>query len=460
MPHAIVKSINSYEDKQDLDTFVRDALHLNEAVASFLAQRNPDRLVVVKPNWIQQGRDNAPEVWHPLITHPALVLAVIEGLAEAMGGQGTLAVCDAPHTYADFEAILARGDFRNHFEAWQKRWPEMHFELIDLRREIWVTRDDVVVSRHAAPDDPRGYAQLDLGRDSLFFNHPGEGRYYGADYDTEEVRRHHCGERQEYLLAGTPVACDLFVNIPKIKTHKKTGITCSLKNLVGINGNKNWLPHHTEGTPEDGGDEFPTPTAGTGLESLLKRWGRRAALSIPGVGSWLFRQMRRAGKKVLGDSEATIRNGNWYGNNTCWRMVLDLNRALLYGNLDGTWREASQPKHYLTLVDGIIAGEGNGPVAPDPVAAGVVLAAADPAVADAVTSQLMGYRMQDIPLVRHAFDTTHRWPLTAVSPAEIRIRDDRSACECALDELPPAVPGGFVPHFGWKILRQRHANED
>ena len=52
--------------------------------------------------------------------------------------------------------------------------------------------------------------------------------------------------------------CDLFVNLPKLKTHKKTGITCSLKNFVGINGDKNWLPHHTEGVPANGGDEFPS----------------------------------------------------------------------------------------------------------------------------------------------------------------------------------------------------------
>jgi hypothetical protein len=38
------------------------------------------------------------------------------------------------------------------------------------------------------------------------------------------------------------------------------GMTCALKNLVGINANKNWLPHHTEGTPEQGGDQFPAGT--------------------------------------------------------------------------------------------------------------------------------------------------------------------------------------------------------
>ena len=32
-------------------------------------------------------------------------------------------------------------------------------------------------------------------------------------------------------------------SLPKLKTHKKAGITCALKNLIGINGNKEYLPH-------------------------------------------------------------------------------------------------------------------------------------------------------------------------------------------------------------------------
>ena len=37
--------------------------------------------------------------------------------------------------------------------------------------------------------------------------------------------------------------------MPKLKTHKKCGVTISLKNLVGLNTNKNLLPHHSLGTP-------------------------------------------------------------------------------------------------------------------------------------------------------------------------------------------------------------------
>jgi uncharacterized protein (DUF362 family) len=95
---------------------------------------------------------------------------------------------------------------------------------------------------------------------SEFVGYSGLGHLYGASYDMEETNTRHAGTRHEYLLCRTPMEADVFINLPKLKTHKKVGVTCALKNLVGINANKNWLPHHTEGTPEQGGDQFPAGT--------------------------------------------------------------------------------------------------------------------------------------------------------------------------------------------------------
>jgi uncharacterized protein (DUF362 family) len=75
---------------------------------------------------------------------------------------------------------------------------------------------------------------------------------YGAEYETSELRSHHHDDIHEYLISRTVIEADCVINLPKLKTHKKTGITVSMKNLVGINGNKNWLPHHREGTPAQG----------------------------------------------------------------------------------------------------------------------------------------------------------------------------------------------------------------
>jgi len=434
-------------------TCIETALDTHPACSDLLKDTEKASLIVVKPNWVQEWHEYRKDVWEPVITNPALLLCLLECLAERIAGTATICVCDGPHTYANFGAILQRGDFQARFQALTAQYPRITFELLDLRREVWLRKEEVVVERLVNAEDPRGYVRADLGEDSLFYRHAGEGHFYGADYDAAVVNSHHQGTIQEYLLAGTPMACDLFINVPKMKTHKKTGITCCLKNLVGINGDKNWLPHHTEGSPDTCGDEFPRRSFATRIESGAKQLGKNIALEIPVLGTWVYRKMRNAGKQLLGDSDTVIRNGNWAGNDTCWRMALDLNRALLYANTDGTWRDRFHPKAYLAIVDGIVGGEGNGPLCPDPVQANVLVSGANPAEVDAVVARLMGFDPRRIPIVAHAFDS-HKWPIATCAMADIRVYDERICREVGLFDVAPAVAGGFVPHFGWSELRK------
>jgi len=203
-----VHSIPSYSQKLQLKRFIEEVLDQQHFMAVWKNNPDPNRLVVVKPNWVQEAHEYKPDVWEPVITHPILVWAVIQVLAERMQGTGTICLCDAPHTYANFEGIVARGDLRGKLEDVRRRWPSLKLEVLDLRREIWLRKDEVVVARQPNIEDPRGYVKINLGRESLFYGYRGEGRYYGADYDAGVVRAHHRGEIQEYLLAGTPIACD------------------------------------------------------------------------------------------------------------------------------------------------------------------------------------------------------------------------------------------------------------
>src|SRR5207248_1668182 len=131
--------------------------------------------------------------------------------------------------------------------------------------------------------------------------------YYGADYDAGVVNAHHSAGRHAYLIAASVVACDVIVSLPKLKTHKKAGITVSLKNLVGVNGDKNWLPHHTEGCPADGGDEHPRPGARHRVERRAAARLRQLSRRLPGAGPWLHRQARWVGRGVFGDTEDVVR---------------------------------------------------------------------------------------------------------------------------------------------------------
>lgn len=76
-------------------------------------------------------------------------------------------------------------------------------------------------------------------------------------FDHRLMRRHHAEARHEYLLANSVLDADLVINVPKLKTHIKAGVTAALKNLIGINGHKEYLPHHTNGCPASGGDQYP-----------------------------------------------------------------------------------------------------------------------------------------------------------------------------------------------------------
>ena len=133
---------------------------------------------------------------------------------------------------------------------------------------------------------------------------------------------------------------------------------------MGINGDKNWLPHHTEGAPATGGDERPEVKAGGRLERGAVALLRRLTMSVPVLGPWVHQRARAMGRHVFGDTEEVIRSGNWSGNDTVWRMCLDLNKLILYGNPDGTLRPgtAENRKRHYVLVDDIVAGErGAGP---------------------------------------------------------------------------------------------------
>jgi uncharacterized protein (DUF362 family) len=445
-----VATVKSYADHSGIAAFIDNALDLDPNIAALLAVGSPERLIVIKPNWIQESHEYEPMIWEPVITHPDLILLLIRMLARRMQGRGTICICDAPHTYAHWEMILARGNLVQGLKKLSSEWPELNVECLDLRREVWIRKEEVVAERLKNTEDPRGYVRFNLGRESLFYGHAGEGRYYGADYDTSVVNAHHHGETQEYLIAGTPIRGDIFINLPKMKTHKKTGMTCCLKNLVGINGDKNWLPHHCEGSINAGGDEFPETSSAKSIESTLKKMGRHLALNAPG-GTWIYRKMRNTGLKVFGDSSTVIRNGNWSGNDTCWRMALDLNRCLLHGDSDG--QLGIQFKPYLAIVDGIIGGEGNGPLCPDPVNSGVLVAGTNPAVVDAAVARLMGFDPECLPIVHEAF-AKHPLPIVPGSLNEITIEDYRERTTIPIGNLREAVPGGFRPHFGWRNLER------
>jgi len=409
---------------------------------------HPGETVLLKPNMVHQRHPRDPQGWRYVITHGSVIRAVADYVWKALGPKGKIILADAPQTDASFSEmvkLLGLDAIRDFYLA-----RSLAFELIDLRQEEWTTRGDVVVERRKLAPNPYGSVAFDLGQASEFGDHSGAGHYYGADYDAGVVNRHHSGGCHEYLIAGCAIKCDVVFSLPKWKTHKKAGITASLKNLVGVNADKNWLPHHTEGAPALGGDEHPNP-------DLKHRTERKAAAAIRGfshripvVGPWVHRVARGLGKPLFGDTESTIRSGNWFGNDTIWRMCLDLNKIVFYGNADGTLRDPrlhSRKRHYV-LVDGIVAGEGRGPLNPDPVPAGVLLFGVHPPSVDAACAYLMGFDPDKIPIVSRAFQCRHL-PLADHGWPDIAMLSNAAVWNLPLAEISATDTFHFKPHFGW-----------
>lgn len=415
---------------------------LNRFAGDLTLKEHP--LVVIKPNWVKENdeRHPGPNAWEHVVTDPTVIRSAAAWVGERFRG-ARIIICDAPQTDSSFSKLKEYCRLDEMVKELKAIYPEIDISILDLRPEEWCAVDGVTVSKTNLPGDPLGSTKVELNEGSEFVGFHGEGRLYGASFDMEETNTHHLKNRHEYMLCRTPMEADLFINLPKLKTHKKVGLTCALKNLVGINANKNWLPHHTEGTPEQGGDQFPLRTTKAVLEHTLMGKAKQLISRNMKLAPWLI-PLKRMARLYFGDTQQVVRSGNWHGNDTCWRMVLDLNKCLFFYDGDGNQR--TKPLQYLTIVDGIIAGEGNGPMAPDRVEAGILMAGTHPVAVDCVAAKLMGFDWRKIRMLKGAFEM--RDPsFVDFRPEEIMVKSNVEAWNGPMEEMTDTFH--FKPHFGW-----------
>lgn len=134
----------------------------------------------------------------------------------------------------------------------------------------------------------------------------------------------------------------------------------------------------------------PGPT----LWPRVRQWSAERARPLArGKGVPIFRMARRFESTVL--PEIAERSGNWWGNETAWRRVIDLVRILRRERFNAG-------KYTLFVYDGFVSGEGAGPLAPDEVDLGFLAVATDPVAGDLVVAGEMGIDPERIPLLREA----------------------------------------------------------
>jgi hypothetical protein len=218
-----------------------------------------------------------------------------------------------------------------------------------------------------------------------------------------------------------------------------------MKNYVGINGAKDWLPHHRKGSVREGGDEYPAPCFRKRLVSAS--WDIRWRLR-----SRLLQRVMLLGERVL---YATQRlrpfpdqfwEGSWWGNATISRTTVDLNRLCLYADRSGTVRDVTQRRLFY-IVDGILCGEGEGPMGATPKQCGFLLGGSNAWAVDMTVATLMGFAHTKVDTLRAAAEP-HRLPVMSGEPRDIMVKI-AGQHRLGLAELRDAIGFRFVPPHSW-----------
>lgn len=314
----------------------------------------PGMRVFIKPNWVasrwRESCDHKGDIYS-VITHPNLIEAVCDRVALALDGKGEIIVGDNPSIDADFNELLELTKIKKI----EKKYA-VKCTVIDMR-PLFCDNLENYGNKEAMKKqsgDPLGEVEVNLRDKSLLYN-VDSSLFRGVFDDRTDTVKSHTGDQQLYTFGRSLYEADVYISIPKLKTHQKVGVTLNLKGLVGSVTQKNQLVHWRVGTPETGGDEYAS------------------------------RAEYEASKK----SSVTHR-GAWPGNDTIWRMVVDLYQCML-----------ERERKYFTIIDGIVGGEGQGPFCPNTKESKVILASDDLLIGDIVATRLMGFNPQKIKYINY-----------------------------------------------------------
>ena len=348
-----------------------------------------NKSILLKPNWVKENKRAEDEIC--LRTHNNFTLAALKLVLKL--NPSNVVIGDAPIQRCRWDKMLS--------DKFIKEVGSLSYEfnipvnIIDFRRRRFYVKQNHLVTDLIPLSD---YVVFDIGKQSMLesITEPGHTKFRVTRYNPDRMNDTHMPGIHKYCIANELFKADLVISLPKIKTHQKTGITGALKNLVGLNGDKDFLPHHRIGGTGRGGDCYPG-------NSLLRYWAELAldeANRRQGLKTfWYWQKLSSLLWKISFPSPEHQLEAGWYGNDTTWRMVWDLNRIIEFGKHDGTIA-ATKRRQVYSLCDGITAGQGNGPLDPRPLPLGLISFTDNSSINDLVMATLMGFDPQKIPLVR------------------------------------------------------------
>ena len=419
---------------------------------------DPGNTVVLKPNLVSH-RNMGERMYgltdtQSLVTHGSIIRCVLDYVGKALQGHGTIVICDCPVQGTDWDQVVELVGLNEIAARFRDMFPGVELVLQDFRLGKAIQWRNTVVKRIIDEKARANHHEVDLGKRSLLLPlMRGEYAFGVSDYPRSRMRAAHTPDTNKYLFPKQVLHADTVINLPKMKVHMKAGITCSLKNFVGTIGHKDYLPHFRYGGPKQGGDEYPDYGW---LWNLLWYFMHRAWDLDTGKSKIVFLVLARLCASALKLQPSapqpvwSLGSGSWYGNDTLWRTVLDINRAFFYYN-PTTDRVEATPyvgRRYFAILDGVIAGEKESPLAPTPKQSGFLLAARNPLVLDTVAAAVMGLDYRHIRQISHAW-TPMSLPLVRFGPDAIRICGNTGAHNLH-DAIKLGVADPFEPSRGFK----------
>lgn len=349
--------------------------------------------VLLKPNMVMdKNLGNYGE--DCLYTNVSVVAAILVYVFKALDNTGSVIVADAPVQQCNFENLLETSGYNEMKAYFDKKG--FKFSIKDLRGLKSYYKDGNLIQ-----EEIEGCGTIvDLGKRS--YHYTTESSYYEkiriTNYDPNELFMHHNDKKHEYYIANDVLNADVIINIPKPKAHRKAGVTIGLKNFVGANVRKEYLPHHRIGDIKSGGDEYNKESFLLLMSSKLKDKAnisrKMKKYRITKVYNGIAKIMSGFDKRFV--SKEKNREGSWYGNDTIWRTILDINAIVQYGNKNGKLEDKPQRK-IINIADMIVVGEKEGPLLPSPKKCGVLVFSEDIIAFDYVIATIMGFDYEKIP---------------------------------------------------------------
>jgi uncharacterized protein (DUF362 family) len=413
--------------------------------------------IVIKPNWVLHETDAAFPI-RALVTDARLIEATVEACLDLFPKVESILVGDCPLQYANWPLMCRQSGLDSIIPRLNKiSGGKVVFR--DLRKDVFHQDKDNFLSASADEHgDPKGYREVELGtRSHLEPISDQAERFAVNDYSSAVTSSNHRSGSHRYLVSQSVLEADLFINLPKWKSHQKSGITCALKNLVGINGDKAYLPHFRKGAPKWGGDEYRDENRWLYFAQtrLRERFQKRNQILYkflkPG---WELIKRLRGIETRLDNPEASpksfyIAGGAWHGNETIWRMIYDLNLIIQCVDARGQLQSAPQ-RNYFCIVDGLVSGEGNGPLQPLPKETDWLVCGSDPFEIDSALSWFMGFDPPKLPLIaRRSQFGGPGWG--DFDLAELTVQLDGQAVK----PMNSSINFHFAPPPGWRDYIER-----